>query len=270
MYDFHIITAMPIYFQSIRSGSSGNAVLLGNAQTRILFDFGVRTKRESREILKTIDDQYGHVSAAVISHLHSDHLSFYGRMALAEQAIAIHLPRETALHFNGQPPPLAFWYDHAPFRIASFDIHPVKVRHAPSHPTYGFIVSAEVAGHRSHKICVFTDLCRWTEEMVEYLSDCDFAYLEANHDKELLRLHPNYASRYHLSNPHTGLWIRTALRRSRIRPKAIMLGHLSAERNRPELALHTIRQMLKLDDFSDLTLLIAPRFEASQPVVIAE
>ena len=104
------------------------------------------------------------------------------------------------------------------------------------------------------------------DAVVPHIYDCDLIYLEANYDLDLLRRHFNPASLYHLPNPAAGLLLQHAIREGTRPPEAIVLGHLSEERNRPELALETVREILR--DCGSPRLVAAPRYEAAEAVVI--
>jgi hypothetical protein len=73
-------------------------------------------------------------------------------------------------------------------------------------------------------------------------------FVEANHDPELLRRHPNPASRYHLSNPQAAKLICHARKSSKSAPQTVILGHLSRERNTEDLA-RFLRWLDEIYDF---------------------
>lgn len=259
---------MPLYFQSFRSGSSGNALFLSTAATRLLVEFGIRTKRESLQVLETITTGEGPLAAALISHLHADHASPYGLATLAEFRIPVYLPAGARVD-AGLPVELDIRrYDKKPFAIGDIAIQPWPVRHAPAVPTYGFIARTRTE-QGDLAAGIFTDLRTWDEALLQQLTHCDFIYLECNHDRQLLREHPNFASRYHLANPNTALLVRALLRRG-ARLRAIMLGHLSEERNRPELARAVVEAELNAtDETRRPSLSVAPRYEPSSRIAIS-
>ena len=118
-------------------------------------------------------------------------------------------------------------------RVGDFSIRLIEVPHAPSYPNYGFVITT---GQR--KIVIFTDF-HDTAGLLGHFVDADFIFLEANHDL-LLRENPNPASRYHLNNQKTAGFLCDVVRQSRKTPAAVMLGHLSDERNRAHLALREV------------------------------
>ena len=88
-----------------------------------------------------------------------------------------------------------------------------------------------------------------TDEVLEALTGADTVLIEANHDVELLSdgSYPIYlkrrilSNRGHLSNESCA---KLALYLCRHGTRQIVLGHLSRENNRPELALSTVRAQL--------------------------
>ena len=59
-----------------------------------------------------------------------------------------------------------------------------------------------------------------------------------------------------------------ALANSEKLPAAVMLGHLSEERNRPPIARNTVLGILAEAGMADIALHIAPRYEPSEPIHI--
>ena len=113
-----------------------------------------------------------------------------------------------------------------------------------------------------------TDFCEWAT-LRPWFEDADFVYVEANHDPELLERNWNPNSLYHLSNGQCGDLLREALDHSHAPPAAVMLGHLSEDRNRPELAEATVAAILEEAGHGSVELYVAPRFQPSRPISIA-
>ena len=64
-------------FCPLCSGSSGNSSFLESGGTRILIDAGLSAKRIA-ELLKEIDIDIATISAILVTHEHSDHISGIG------------------------------------------------------------------------------------------------------------------------------------------------------------------------------------------------
>ncbi len=94
-----------------------------------------------------------------------------------------------------------------------------------------------------------TDMGHVSEEVLGGLLGADTALIEANHDEEMLRYgpYPVYlkrrilSDRGHLSNVDCAS---LADRLAASGTRRIILGHLSRENNRPEIALQTVRAAL--------------------------
>ena len=262
---------MPLYFQSIRSGSSGNCVLLATDRSTLLIDAGFRTIRDCRAALGPL---LPGIDGVVVSHLHGDHVHYCALRVLQEHGvpICVHESQVAHLrerHFRDQPfrglPVETF--DGQGFQVGEFTIEPFAVPHYPGLPTFGFQVTCHLSdGPR--RVVVATDLAD-ARRCARHFVDADFIYIEANHDPDLLRRNPNPNAQYHLSNEQCGRLLRHALDRSTARPAAIMLGHLSDERNEPLLARDTVWALLDSGQHGHIELHIAPRHEPSDPIHIA-
>ena len=261
---------MSLTFQTLRSGSSANSLLLRSDSTTLLFDAGFRSQRACRDALDALPTA---VDAVVVSHLHSDHINYSALVVLQEREVPLCVHRAerellTRRHAGARPldgvrvrP-----FTGRRFRVGDFTVQPFEVPHTPECTTFGFEVACAERGHE-RKIILASDLAAWRDLRGRF-EDADFIYVEANHDPELLRRHPNPNSRYHLSNGQSGSLLRAALDHSRFLPVAVMLGHLSAERNRPELAGETVWQTLHRAGHDEIDLRVAPRHEPSEPVRI--
>lgn len=214
--------------------------------------------------------------AVLLSHVHSDHISYYPLRALEEMGIPVFIHRDSLdllreKHFNGYH----FaglnlqTFDKGAFSIGQFLIEPIKVMHHPWYPTFGFAIRYQ-SNHREYKVVTITDFCQW-RNIVEHLADADFVFIESNHDLELLEMYYNPNSRFHMPNPETARLLCQARRQS-VRPfETVMLGHISSQRNRASIALEeTRRAFAEMELDLDFSLLAAPLREPSETVVIAE
>jgi phosphoribosyl 1,2-cyclic phosphodiesterase len=257
---------MSFSFQSLRSSSRGNCLLVSTGRTTILIDCGIKTQRECHSLL---DPHATKLDAVLVSHAHGDHISYsalrvlqrYGTPILCHADVVESVERKHLCDWDC--PPTLRCFGDAPFTIGDIEVTSVELPHEPWCPTYGFVLRS---GSRTIVTC--TDFHE-PRAMVPHLADADFAFLEANHDVELLRLFPNYASRYHLSNIKTAALL-SDLSRARCAPRRVMLGHLSEQRNSEELALTTIRERFNNARLSlDFPLHVAPRYEVSEKVHVS-
>ena len=199
------------------SGSSGNCLLLSSGASHILIDAGISMRRISAGLTRA-GISWRDIGGVLITHEHSDHIS--GLKTLIKRIV----PVGDAFPLGG-------------FRVTAF--------HTP-HDT------DESVGYRVQGDAVFalaTDMGQVTEEVRCGLLGADTVLIEANHDPDMLRLGPYPAylklrilsEHGHLSNPDCALLARDLAENG---TRCIVLGHISKENNRPELALQTVRSAL--------------------------
>lgn len=272
-----------IHFRSIRSGSSANLLLIedrdGAAPTRLLIDCGIRSQRDCLRLLETEVGLGEPLQGALITHAHSDHINYPSLRVLERLRVPLYAHAKTVREIEGRylrPDKLPASVDLAglefrafdgtePFEAGTLRITPIRIPHAPGVTTHAYLIESSRSNRRALIASDFND----PEAVVPHIYDCDLVYLESNHDLELLRRYWNPASRFHLPNPDAGLLLSHAIQASRRPPQAVMLAHLSEDRNRPELASETARLALKEQGLDDaVTLHVAPRYEASKEIVI--
>ena len=261
---------MALYFKSLCSSSSGNCLAIRSESTRVLIDCGLGSMRRTREALKRNFEDPSAIDAVIISHMHSDHISYYPLRVFEEMGcpVCVHEASADQLedkHFKDygfSSLQVRLFGDEA-FTIGDLEIEPFEVSHNPYYPTYGFVVRCGKT-----KLTIATDFNNW-QNCLEHFVDADFMFVESNHDIELLRRYYNPNSRFHMSNPRTAELVRAARTRSKKAPQGVMLGHMSDQRNRASLALEQIS-----DDFEqaavelDFAICAAPLFEPSNAVMI--
>ncbi len=271
-----------LLFRSFRSGSSGNLLLLEGRRrrkkTRLLIDCGIRSQRACMRILEEEAGLGDRIDGLLVTHAHSDHINYPGLRVMDRLRVPVYVHKRTRREVARRymdPYRLPASIDLAgleircfgdqPFSIDGFDITPIPVPHAPGITTHAFAIR-----HGRRRLLIASDF-HDPEAVVPHIYNNDFIYLESNHDLKLLRLHFNPASLFHMSNPAAGLLLKHAIEHSRTMPAAVVLGHLSEERNRPALALATVRQIVSENGSApDLSLLAAPRYAAAETVVIEE
>jgi phosphoribosyl 1,2-cyclic phosphodiesterase len=265
-------SGMVFSFQSLCSGSSGNCLLLQTEDTNILIDAGFSSMRSCREALNGL---LAKVDGVLFSHLHNDHVHHYSLRVLEENNIPVYIYEGdvrllSQIHFRKHP----FFalqvrsFSLQPLRIGSLLIQPFRLLHDGVRATFGFDIRTP-QGPQGRKAVIATDFRDW-ENLETRFADASFIFVEANHDPALLRQHPNPRSRFHLSNGNCGGLLRKALDASRIFPRSIMLGHLSAIRNRSEIAHETVGRMLNEAGYGKIEILTAPRFDPSRLIQIPD
>ncbi|MCR4673224.1 MAG: MBL fold metallo-hydrolase [Lachnospiraceae bacterium] len=243
-----------MYFASIASGSSGNCLLVGNDDTRILIDAGVSKKRIEAG-LRSYGLSLSDITAVVLTHEHSDHVKGLGVLSRAISAPiygtrgtinAVRRMQSLGKVNDGQFNIIKPGQDIV---INNVRVHSFSVPHDAADPVdYSFFGEGQ-------KIGAAADLGYFDDEIVRELSGCDLLYIEANHDLRMLETGPypyqlkmRIAGNYgHLSNEDSGQLIGRVLNEGL---GSIILGHLSKENNYPDLALKAVENEL-LQDFPE-------------------
>lgn len=228
------------------SSSKGNCSFIGNEQGGILIDCGVSYKRLTAAF-ELNNLPLSAVKAVFITHEHSDHVA--GLKMLTKQ---------TGVPVYGQKRTLQRLCDSD--RIAP--VSPVIEMPQNGISCAGNEISCfntphdtiQSCGYRIHtaddKYCaVCTDLGHVTEEVDNALNGCRLVLIEANYDENMLRSgpYPLYlkerilSANGHLSNADCGVQVRRMVERGTTH---IILGHLSQDNNRPQIADRTVESFL--------------------------
>ncbi|RMD80434.1 MAG: MBL fold metallo-hydrolase [Lentisphaerae bacterium] len=227
---------MDLSYFILGSGSKGNASLWSYDGFTIMIDAGFSGRELTRRIEKTgISPQS--VEAILVTHEHNDHVTglrvFADRMGIG--AYTNGLTRQRLEYLNKLPREVHLFTNGCIFQLGPFQVEPFSVPHDAADPV-GFVLS--VADYR---IGIVTDLGHAGKMVRHKLRDCNVLLVESNHDVNLLLAssrpdhlkHRIMGRNGHLSNEHC-----TQLLEEIISPQTnhVILGHLSDECNRPELA----------------------------------
>jgi len=238
---------MSLYFQSICSSSSGNCLLLWSEKTRIIIDCGLSSMKRTREVLNyNFNNRTAEINAALITHNHSDHISYYPLRVLEKYGTPVYIHEDNIeqlkdIHFNGH----SFkdlklkTFKNTKFTIGELTIKAFEVAHNPYFPTYGFEIF-----YKDKKVVIVTDFCEW-DNIYSHFIDADFIFVESNHDLGLLELYYNPNSTFHMPNPETGNLLVNVVKESRKTPKLVMLGHISSQRNEAKIAVNEIKKSFR-------------------------
>lgn len=259
---------MPLYFQSLRSSSSGNCLLVKTNITTVVIDCGLGSIRQTRQVLSQNVKNPKDIDLILVSHLHSDHISYYPMRFIEEEGIKLKVHRDCMTdlknkHFReiGLTKLKLETYDTNKFYIGDLAIEPFRIPHHPNYLTCGFVIY-----HNDKKIVIATDF-KNAGDLEDYFTDADFIFVESNHDLQLLRKYPNPNSLYHMPNPKTAALLCNVIKKSKKNPAAVMLGHLSNERNTPQIAIKEIKQAFKKNGIDDnLKVLAAPPYQCSEVI----
>jgi phosphoribosyl 1,2-cyclic phosphodiesterase len=227
----------------LASGSNGNSTMVSSAGVRILVDVGISC-RETFKRLKSIGQDPHQLSAVVITHEHSDHVS---GLATLSRKLDIPIFMTGATHQawkkslrdelgeGPELPRLEIFSAGQRFQIGDVSVTPFTIPHDAADPV-GFTFRVEGV-----KVAVATDLGYLPPNVCDHLHGCDVLVVESNHDVEMLRCGPypwsvkqRVMSRVgHLSNDALADFFANDYDG---RAAYIVLAHLSEQNNHPELA----------------------------------
>lgn len=227
----------------IASGSSGNCTFVRLGDTRLLIDVGVSLRRVEAA-LQEFGESVAALSAVVITHEHSDHVSGLPRLLARYPDLPILATSGTlrALDLPGAVDVLRLKAGRAR-TLPGVDIIPFAVSHDAAEPIGLRLEAGEFA------MGIATDLGVWTDEVVEALHGCPFVIVESNYDPEMLHHgpYPEFlkrrvaSSRGHLANGQARALL------ARIADpvmECVVLAHLSEKNNTAALALRSANAVL--------------------------
>lgn len=258
------ITLVPL-----ASGSKGNCTYIKTPDCELLIDLGLSAKRTA-ERLAEIDVNLSHISAAFITHEHSDHVGGAGVTA-RKAGFPVYMTAGThgAVHskiFTG-----AENIEHITGSVRFGDtlVEAVQTSHDAAE-SVAYKVSRNGAS-----VGVVTDLGCATTLIRQKFRGCNALVLEMNHDEAMLKRNPKYAwplkqrimSKVgHLSNADGGALFNDLVTENTAR---VYLAHLSEENNTPSLAREVLEfQANKNPHYAGIDIQIAKQHSVSEEIVI--
>jgi phosphoribosyl 1,2-cyclic phosphodiesterase len=229
------------------SGSRGNSILVASGHTRVLVDAGFSAKvLENRlGLLGVLPEE---IDGIVVTHDHGDHTRGVGVFSRRHGTpVFITDPTREAcgsLFRGGED--LRSYRGSFPFSIRSLTVEPFLTAHDARDPVAVALRDSETG----FKLGVATDLGRPTTQVRLALAQCDVLVLEANHDPGLLHQSPypiSVRTRIASSHGHLSNEAAAQLAVELLHPRlgAVILAHLSAECNTPELAEAVVGEALR-------------------------
>ena len=247
-----------IGFCPLASGSKGNCIYLGTSETKILIDAGISAKAIKVK-LEEIEVDLADIDAILITHEHQDHIQGL-RILAYKLGIPVLANRETAKGIVGvfnDCPKFKIFSTGETFRFGNLEIHPFSIPHDTLDPV-AFTIKLD-----GLKLGFCTDLGFVTSLVQCQLKECDYLYLESNHQPSMVHASPRpqvYKQRVlgrngHLSNEECGKLLNHVYH-SKL--KHVHLAHLSSECNSPETAVSVVKDIL-MSNGIDLELTVAPQ-----------
>jgi len=207
----------------------------------------------------------------LITHEHSDHIAGLQVIAL-KLDIPIYMSRLTAPAIFGKDaqwsedytPKLELFAAGSSFQVGDIDVTSFTIPHDAADPV-GFSFCAEGV-----KISIATDLGYMPDSIRFHLRGSDVLLLESNHDVEMLKVGPYpwalkqriMGRNGHLSNDVACNFIRDELD---TRTSTLILGHLSAQNNHPEIVRLMAAQALDGRSLFTRLVIAEPKRSLDQP-----
>jgi phosphoribosyl 1,2-cyclic phosphodiesterase len=226
------------------SGSAGNCSLIATSQCRLLIDAGF-SARQITQRLESIGVPPESLDGILITHEHSDHVAgleiFCRRFCVpiySNPLTAETLCRGSLADF----PNWNLFATGAVFSVKDIEIQSFYVPHDAVDPT-AFVFTATEGS-----IGFLTDLGYAPKLALERIRQVDTLVVETNHDERMLQedsrrpwsVKQRILSRHgHLSNDAAAKFV-ASIAGHRLR--RVVLGHLSRDCNRPDLALGTMQR----------------------------
>lgn len=232
-------------FCPLASGSKGNCIYLGTKKTKILIDAGISGKATAMRLAE-IDVDLTDIDAILITHEHTDHIK--GLQALAcRMGIPVFANSDTAkgiIALMKECPKFKIFSTGETFEFGDIEIHPFTVQHDTLDPVAFTIRTGDL------KLGFCTDIGFVTSLVSNQLQNCDYLYIEANHQPSMVHASSRpmiYKQRVlgrqgHLSNEDCAHLLASVLHPGL---KHVHLAHLSSECNVPHLALEIVQKKIE-------------------------
>lgn len=264
---------MGIKFCSLSSGSSGNCQYVETDRIKILIDSGFNGKK-IESLLSSINVNPSEIDYILVTHEHIDHIKGVGVLS-RKYDIPIFANEKTWISMekligNVEEKNIKIFQSEEDFELGDLAIYPFKIFHDAAEPV-GYIFY-----HKRTKISIMTDTGWVNDNMKNTIRGSSLYLIESNHDIQMLKegSYPWYlkqrilSTKGHLSNLDAA---RTLIEVLMGNGEIVLLGHLSKENNRPELAYDTVREHIEEYGFSvnkNITLDLTYRDKAGKVYIL--
>lgn len=260
---------MGIKFCSLSSGSSGNCQYIETENSRILIDAGFSGKR-IESLLSSIGVCPTTLDGIFVTHEHIDHTKGVGVFS-RRYDLPIYANNNTWIGMNNTIGKISekntkVFKTEEFLDIKDITINPILINHDALEPV-GYVLF-----YKKVKISIITDTGWVNDNMIEKIKNSNFYLMESNHDVNMLK-YGNYpwslkqrilSQHGHLSNDDAADVLGEVLSGN---GETVLLGHLSQDNNRPDLAFKTVRDSimsLGLDVDRDMCLELSFRQKATK------
>lgn len=260
-------------FCPLYSGSSGNSTFVGFDDGGILIDAGVSCKKIVSG-LNEINQLPENIKGIFITHEHSDHISGlnvflkkYKTPIYATEATLQHLldknkiPKNARVNVVKKSGNIVYGMNIVPFKTSHDALDSV-----------GYKINTK----NDVTMCLVTDLGYISDEVRGSILGSDLVMIESNYDERMLENGPYHrhlknrvkGAKGHLSNKDCAKAVLDLVKNGTTR---IILGHLSSNNNRLEIAYSTTSNALLENNFyyeKDYILTVANKNEVSKVIYI--
>jgi len=232
----------------LTSGSIGNAVVIEHEEESILIDCGITFKKFD-ELISQTSLNMDKVKDVLVTHEHSDHIKGVG-VTSRKLGLNVWSTKKTAdaIYEKGilkdNDPMVNYVEKYKEYEISGFKITPFPLSHDANDPV-GYIIERD-----EKKVVCLTDTGYVSREVMKAIKDANLYIIEMNHNVEMLhmcarpwplkqRILGDYG---HLSN-EDGAYIFSKVMGDHT--KHVFLSHISQDANLPDLAVMTMKGVLK-------------------------
>lgn len=242
---------------SLSSGSCGNCLYVETEQSKVLIDAGV-SPAYMQKALASLGTKLTDINALLLTHAHRDHAAYVSKLLALNIPCFVNEQTATALNLIEQAN-VKLINPEQEFHITDLSVNSFALSHDCQQPV-GFVLR----DLKLKRAVIATDLGKVTPAVLRAIKQADIIVLEANHDLNLLYngsypwlLKKRIASSVgHLSNKMAGFALAAA---ASGKEQKVLLAHLSEVNNRPDLAITTVKQILKRFQIDSIKLAVAPR-----------
>ena len=243
---------MELSFCSFASGSGGNCYLIKSANSAILIDAGISTKKIHNAI-QEIGLERNEIQGVFITHEHSDHVKGINVLTKQNPDWKVYASRGTGQCIKEKvfsEEQLCCFDAGDTVLVGDMEVRSFSISHDAADPVCYSVKCGE------SKLTILTDTGYVTPDAKNEMAESDIIVLEANHEVNMLKAgHYPYSLKRRILGDHGHLSNETAgeslaeIMAADGRFRKVFLAHLSKENNFPRLAKQTVVNILEENRF---------------------